>query len=236
MNNYYRIITTLLIFKIVVTNAQIKEVLSPTEFEQKINSASQLIDLRTIEEYKGGHLKNASLLDIYSHDFEKLAAKLDKSKAVLMYCKAGGRSAKAMGIFASLGFKEIYDLEGGYMRWKNENKAVDGENLVEKSGLSIPKLDQYLDQYKIALLVFSAKWCVPCKKMAPILDEIILEDKILAVLKLEVDENSTLTHQYEIKSMPTILLFKNKKLIWRNEGFIEKNLLVNILYSKHLEN
>ena len=56
-------------------------------------------------------------LDFLSKDLLSQISKLDKSKPVLLYCSAGGRSAKASKIFDSLGFKEIYDLKGGYLSW-----------------------------------------------------------------------------------------------------------------------
>ena len=94
------------------------KVLSPEEFKAQIQDKDvQLIDVRTPNEYRNGFIANAENINFKSKDFLSQISKLDKSKPVLLYCSAGGRSAKASIIFDSLGFKEIYDLKGGYLSW-----------------------------------------------------------------------------------------------------------------------
>ena len=82
-----------------------------------LNKDVQLIDVRTPNEYGNGFIANAENINFKSKDFLSQISKLDKNKPVLLYCSAGGRSAKASNIFDSLGFKEIYDLKGGYIAW-----------------------------------------------------------------------------------------------------------------------
>lgn len=85
------------------------------------NKEVQLIDVRTLEEYEEGAIEGASLIDFYSEDFEVNALKLDKNKPVYLYCKRGVRSWKAAKQLSNLGFKNIYDLKGGYDAWKLKN-------------------------------------------------------------------------------------------------------------------
>ena len=87
------------------------------DFQILLNKEAQLIDVRTPNEYRNGFIANAENINFKSKDFLSQISKLDKSKPVLLYCAAGGRSAKASIIFDSLGFKEIYDLKGGYLSW-----------------------------------------------------------------------------------------------------------------------
>ena len=87
------------------------------DFQILLNKEVQLIDVRTPNEYGNGFIANAENINFKSKDFLSQISKLDKSKPVLLYCAAGGRSAKASKIFDSLGFKEIYDLKGGYLSW-----------------------------------------------------------------------------------------------------------------------
>lgn len=80
----------------------------------------QVVDVRTPEEYDVSHLKNAQNICVTSDDFKEKVAKLDKEKPVYVYCKKGGRSAKAATILKEMGFTEVYDLQGGMMSWEEE--------------------------------------------------------------------------------------------------------------------
>ena len=77
----------------------------------------QLIDVRTVEEYKGGHIGNAKNIDFYSSDFRTQLSKFSKNKPVLVYCHSGGRSGKTSLILKELGFLEVYDFQSGYSKW-----------------------------------------------------------------------------------------------------------------------
>jgi rhodanese-related sulfurtransferase len=77
-----------------------------------------ILDVRTPGEVSAGIIPNAKVIDINNPDFETLVAQLDKSKPTLVYCKAGSRSKRACDMMAKLGFKSLYNLEGGYDSWK----------------------------------------------------------------------------------------------------------------------
>ncbi len=102
-------------------NSQTKtfKTVSSTEFEKiiKTESTVQLLDVRTTQEYAGGHLKYSKNTDWNSDDFAVNVEKLDKSKPVLVYCKVGGRSAKAAQKLTELGFKNVINLDGGIDNW-----------------------------------------------------------------------------------------------------------------------
>ena len=103
-------------------------VLAPDDFEAKAFKADvQLVDVRTPDEYKGGHITNAKNINFYAADFKDQMDKLDKSKAIAVYCGVGGRSGKASTILNQLGFKTIYDLQGGMSAWKAKGKKVSTE-------------------------------------------------------------------------------------------------------------
>ena len=84
----------------------------------------QLVDVRTPVEYKTGFIAKAQNIDFYSPTFDKDVSQLDKSKPVLLYCKAGGRSAKCAQKLISAGFVKVYDLEGGISKWKHKGLKV----------------------------------------------------------------------------------------------------------------
>ena len=93
--------------------------------EQMKEPTSQIVDVRTSEEFNDGHITNAINMDVTSDDFESKIATLDKEKPVMVYCKAGGRSAKAAGILKEKGFKQVYDLDGGMIGWNEAKKPIE---------------------------------------------------------------------------------------------------------------
>jgi len=84
-----------------------------------------ILDVRTREEFQGGHLLGAVNLDFNAADFEAKAATLDKSKNYLVHCAVGGRSAKASELLAKLGFPKVYNLPGGFRAWTKAGKPVE---------------------------------------------------------------------------------------------------------------
>lgn len=81
----------------------------------------QLIDVRTPEEFKQGHIINAKNIDFFSQNFDVQFENLDKSKPVYIYCRSGNRSGKAAIKLAKKGFVKILDLEGGYLNYSKNN-------------------------------------------------------------------------------------------------------------------
>lgn len=81
----------------------------------------QLIDVRTPEEYQQGAIEGAVLINFRDADFlESIVSKVDKEKPVYIYCAAGGRSNRAAHLLIKNGFKEVYDLDGGYSKWSKK--------------------------------------------------------------------------------------------------------------------
>jgi phage shock protein E len=98
---------------------------SPTEFSARADKAAfTLLDVRTEEEWNAGHLDGAVRIDRFADDFEAELKKLDKSKPVLVYCAAGGRSSDAYDMLVSLGFKQVLDLDGGMRGWRKAGLPV----------------------------------------------------------------------------------------------------------------
>lgn len=89
------------------------------EFETALNAApdAQLVDVRTPEEYAGGTIMAAVNIDYNGEGFKEALDQLDKAKPIFVFCAKGGRSGAASKICKALGFKTIYDLDGGYTAW-----------------------------------------------------------------------------------------------------------------------
>ncbi|TGV04340.1 thioredoxin [Flavivirga rizhaonensis] len=80
------------------------------------------------------------------------------------------------------------------------------------------------------LIDFYANWCGPCKMLAPILKEVKkdLKDSI-KIVKIDVDKNQSIAAKYQVRGVPTMILFKNGKQLWRQSGVLEKNDIVAII-------
>lgn len=93
--------------------------LKPAEFRKLITENTiQLVDVRTLEEYKQHNIDGAQLIDIYDVNFENIIdTKLDASIPVAVYCHSGMRSMSAAKILAKKGFT-VYNLRGGILFWK----------------------------------------------------------------------------------------------------------------------
>jgi len=80
-----------------------------------------IIDIRTPEEYAGGHIEDAINMDFYAEDFDEKLDELDRDKTYLIYCQSGNRSGKARDLMEAMGFQEVYNLIGGIARWERTN-------------------------------------------------------------------------------------------------------------------
>ncbi|WP_300663383.1 thioredoxin [Fluviicola sp.] len=83
---------------------------------------------------------------------------------------------------------------------------------------------------KPVLVDFFATWCGPCQTMKPILDD--LKSKLgntASVLKVDVDKNPHAASKYQIRSVPTLILFKKGKIVWRQSGVVPANQLAQII-------
>ena len=106
------------------TIAPIVKVLTVDEFEAELIEETQLIDVRTPEEYAQGHIANAENVDFLDANFESNIASYSKQLPVYIYCKSGGRSGRASEKMKQLGFKKVYDLSGGITNWVNSGNPI----------------------------------------------------------------------------------------------------------------
>ncbi|WP_313804064.1 thioredoxin domain-containing protein [Flavobacterium sp.] len=200
-------------------------VLPVSEFETKLKNAkdAQLIDVRTPDEYLDGALTDAKNIDWNGDNFEAEVAKLDKSKPVFVYCLAGGRSNKAAHKLASMGFTEIYDMKGGYIKWSDAHPSPEK---MEEKGMTKSDYEKLIASDKIVVIDFYAEWCGPCKKMAPYLAKMEKDYAGKAkIVRVDADKNKTLFNGLGYQELPVVLIFKNGKEVWKKTGFVAEEEL-----------
>ncbi|NNC50547.1 MAG: thioredoxin [Flaviramulus sp.] len=92
--------------------------------------------------------------------------------------------------------------------------------------------DDIINSETPVLVDFFAEWCGPCKTLAPILKEVKedLGDGV-KIIKIDVDKNQPLAAKYQVRGVPTMLLFKNGTQVWRQSGVLQKNDIINIINS-----
>ncbi|MBT8188388.1 MAG: thioredoxin [Croceitalea sp.] len=94
----------------------------------------------------------------------------------------------------------------------NFNKIVNSESLV--------------------LVDFFAEWCGPCKMLAPILKQVKeASGEQLKIVKIDVDQNQSIASKYQVRGVPTMVLFKNGKPVWRQSGVMQKPDILNVIQS-----
>lgn len=91
---------------------------------------------------------------------------------------------------------------------------------------------EVINQDKPVFVDFFAEWCGPCQMMSPILKEVKedLGDDI-SIIKIDIDKNQSIAAKYQIRGVPTFMLFKNGKQLWRRSGMLQKNDIINIIKS-----
>jgi thioredoxin 1 len=198
--------------------------LSELEFSEKMTllKDEQLIDVRTPEEFSGGHLENATNIDWNGNSFKEQVAKLDKSKPVMIYCLSGGRSSAAAAEMRKNGFKEVYEMNGGMMAWRSKNLPETKSN-HPTSSMTKAQYDALLVSDKLVLIDFYAEWCAPCKKMELFLNKLTeeLKDKVV-IIRIDADKNSDLCRELNVTALPVLKLYENKELVWDNLGFADE--------------
>ena len=92
--------------------------------------------------------------------------------------------------------------------------------------------NEIIDSEIPVLVDFHADWCGPCKMLAPILKQV--KDEIgeaVRIVKIDVDKNQFIASKFQVRGVPTMLLFKNGKQLWRQSGVLQKDEIIRVIQS-----
>ena len=211
------------------------QVLSSTDFETKLaqNPTAQLIDVRTPPEFAKGHLPKAQNIDFRAETFEAGLAKLDPTKPVFVYCLAGSRSEGVVKVLLQKGFKTIYDLQGGIIKWEAAQKptevaATAKADIVDV--LSDQDFQVLISSPRPVLFDFYAQWCGPCQQMMPTMNRLKKEyEGRVRVVTVNYDNNKALARRLGVDEIPLLILYKNNQRLWNGIGLHNETQLRSVL-------
>lgn len=204
--------------------AQTSQTLSARSFGAQLEKDTNkvLIDVRTPEEFKQGHLPHAENINWNDKDFVINVTDFYKNKNIYLYCLSGGRSTKAANLLSAKGY-HVFELEGGLLKWR---EAQLPETKPENAVIDILTNGQFkhlINSGENVFIDFYAQWCTPCREMEPQLKEIETElnDK-LKLLRIDADKNYGLMQSLKLAALPVIQFYQNGKLKWQYQGYISK--------------
>ncbi|WP_420147966.1 thioredoxin domain-containing protein [Spirosoma sp.] len=223
MKNRALSLLSLLLFVTINLNAQ-TPALTFDAFEAKLQQAgsrAQILDARSEEEYTQNHLKGAVSFSVADQaNFAKKTKKLDKNSPVFIYSIGNGRSGQLVKQLRENGFADVTELPGGLSKWIGSGRPVES---TVGAGLSLNDYQAKLKSDKLVLVDFGSRYCGSCKKLAPIVDELEKElTSTIKVVRIEAYENKALVKELGITSLPTLVLYKGDKEVWKKAGVTPK--------------
>lgn len=194
------------------------------------NGEVQILDVRTPEEFREGHILNAINIDVQAEGFEQASSVLYKDLPVYVYCRSGKRSNEAAERLKKIGFSKVYELEGGILQWEASGLPLEKPKPHKIYPNDTIAFEKAVLGNKLVLADFNAVWCKPCRILQPTIERIHdnRPDDVI-VYSIDVDERTDLARQYEAERIPLVLLFKNGKIVHRSEGVVDEATLNHVI-------
>ncbi|WP_242695885.1 thioredoxin domain-containing protein [Desertivirga brevis] len=182
------------------------------------SDGAQIIDARTPEEFSQNHLKGAVNINAAISGYEKDLEKLSKEKSTIVYSIANGRSVSLAKELRQKGFKEVLVLPGGISNWIGAGYPI-VNNTKKGVAINSDQFNTLTASSDLVLVDFGSKYCGACRKLVPVLDSLEKQQGFAArVLKIEAYDNTELLKNLKVSQLPTLVLYKNGKEVWKKPG------------------
>ena len=144
---------------------------------------------------------------------------------------------KIVYIILIIVFIGILILANIFLKKQNENKLQESQSSENKGGEKMEVLEvtsknfeqEVLKSEKTVLIDFYATWCGPCKMLSPIVEEIAEENEDIKVVKIDIDKEQDIAVEYEIMSIPTLVVIKDGQEVNRSVGVIGKSDILELV-------
>jgi rhodanese-related sulfurtransferase len=221
MKNLKTILLALLVIFTGEVKAQSPALLSLEAFAAKLKQAQdpQILDARAAEEFAQNHIKGATNVDAKAADYLQKLDGLDKAKPTFVYSIANGRSAVLSRELRAKGFKDVEELPGGLANWIGSGYPIIS---TTKKGVSLSnaQFTELAASSPLVLVDFGSRYCGACKKLVPVLDSLKANSAFTPkVISIEVYDNTALAKELKVNVLPTLVLYKNGKEVWKKQGF-----------------
>ncbi|MDN5288767.1 MAG: sulfurtransferase [Mucilaginibacter sp.] len=225
MKNLKIFLVALLVIATGAVNAQTAPanppLLSLEAFSAKLKQAkdAQLLDARSAEEFVQNHIKGAINVDAKTAGYQQQLDALSKDKPTFVYSIANGRSTVLSRELRAKGFKDVEELPGGLANWIGSGYPIIS---TTKKGVSLSKAQftELIGSSQLVLVDFESRYCGACKKLVPVLDSLKAKTGFAPkVISIEVYDNTALAKELKVNVLPTLVLYQNKKEVWKKQGF-----------------
>jgi thioredoxin len=198
--------------------------LTVKEFADLLEKAEhpQIIDARSPGEFARNRIKGAINIQVTdSLDIETAVRKLNPDAPVFTYSINSGRGEILAARLRKAGLKEVYALPGGLAGWIGSGYPLES-SIANSSALTGGQFRQIVESGKWVLADFGSSYCGGCRRLIPVLDALKEEyPETLKIVKIELDENPEIIREQKIETLPTLVLFKQGKPVWKHKGFID---------------
>jgi len=180
----------------------------------------QLIDARSPEEFAINHINDAVNFNLETENYSRYVAQLDKSKPVFIYSIGAGRSNLLAKELLKNGFSDVHDLEGGIAAWIGGGKPFYSSS---KSKLSLAEYKKVITDNNTVLVDIGSRYCGACKKVKPVLETIRTQyGENLKIVEIDLEDNPQIIADLKtVKVFPTLILYKNGKIVFKKDGLGE---------------
>lgn len=191
----------------------------------------QLIDIRSHQKFTKGHIKTAINIDFEDDNFESLASSyFNKNIPLFLYGGSDFMSENAKVFLSEIGFKNITWLAGGFSEWIAKSKPyVSSSEVFEPIAAFTPSnFENTIATNSLVFVYLKTPSCGYCKQMDSYLQKQVQAHNY-RLLKIDIEENENMSYFFDAHETPTLLIFKNRRQIWKRKGVMGERELSQVL-------